>query len=163
MARSEDIATTDFGQAVEQAAGVRVTGGAQHLGRRTGLGQPAGVQHGDAIGGAGHEPEVMADQHHRRSPGRPQAIEQLDDLGLQDGVERRHGLIGDEHGWVVGNGHGDEHSLPEAARQLVGVVVRTSSCAGNAHLGQQLGGPQPGRHPADPGVGPHGLSHLVAD
>ena len=52
-----------------------------------------------------------------------QPPQQFEDLRLDGHVERRRRFVGDEHGRVTGQGHGDHHALPHAAGHLVRIFV----------------------------------------
>ena len=49
----------------------------------------------------------------------------LEDLILYHDIEGGGGLIGDHEGWLESQGHGDVHSLPHSAAELVRVLLRT--------------------------------------
>src|SRR3546814_8679722 len=64
----------------------------------------------DAIRDASHHTEVVGDPHHRHPELALQAGDQLEDLRLDGHVERRSGLVGDEHGGIAGQARSEEHT-----------------------------------------------------
>jgi hypothetical protein len=67
-----------------------------HVAHRTDLDDPAGIHHGDAVGGLGDHAHVVGDQHHRGAVLAAQPLQQRDDLRLDRHVERRRRLVGDD-------------------------------------------------------------------
>ena len=107
-----------------------------------------------------HDGEVVGDEHRR--PVGQLVGEQLQDLALDQDVERGGGLVAQHQAGTVGQRHGDECALPLAPRQLVRVG------AGDP---LRLGDPdatEPGEHlvvdasPAFAVVQRHHLPHLPA-
>ncbi len=62
-----DVALLDRRRRRDQALAVRVLWFVQHLRGRADLGEPAGVEHRDAVGGLGDDAHVVGDQDHRRA------------------------------------------------------------------------------------------------
>ena len=88
---------------------------------RPGLDDPAGVHDRDPVARLGQHREVVADQDQRQPELGPQALEQLEDLGLHHHVERRGGLVGDHQRRPARERQRDHHPLALAARELVRV------------------------------------------
>ncbi|MDT4868687.1 hypothetical protein FQZ97_1036680 [compost metagenome] len=68
---------------------------------------------------AGDHRQVMADQKHRRAFGLGEVDHQLHDVALDDGVERRGRLVGDQQGRLQQHHRGEHDALAHAARELV--------------------------------------------
>ena len=111
-----------------------------HLLHRADLDDPAGVHHGDAVGGLGDHAHVVGDQHHRGAVVAAEALQELDDLRLDRDVERGGGLVGDDEARVGAEGEGDHHALAHPAGELVRVVVDAPLGRRDADLPQQLDG-----------------------
>ena len=70
-----------------------------------------------------------------------QAQQQVDDLRLHGGVERRGGLVGDDQLRGERQRHGDHRPLPHAAGELVRVVVHALLRTRDTYPAQKLHGP----------------------
>ena len=101
---------------------VRVPWRAQDLADRPGLHDVSVAHHGDAVGDAGHDGQVVADEQQAGALAL-EAVEQVEDLGLDVHVERGRGLVRDEQGGTRDGRGGDERPLAQAARELVGVLA----------------------------------------
>ncbi len=95
----------------------------EDLALRPHLDDAARVHDHDHVRDLGHDAQVVGDQDHGRVELVLQAVDQLDDLGLDRHVERGRWLVGDEDVGVVGERHRDHRALAHAARELVRVVV----------------------------------------
>jgi hypothetical protein len=62
----------------------------------------------------------------------------MEDLGLDRHVERRGGLVGDQHRRVAGERQGDHHALPHPAGELERVVVHALPRPRDPHPLEQL-------------------------
>ena len=76
-----------------------------------------------------------------------QPEQQVEDLGLDGGVQGRGGLVGDDQLGVQGEGHRDHGALPHAAGELVRVVVDPLAGLGDADPAEQFDGPLAWRRP----------------
>ena len=123
----------DPGHGGQQSGGVGVAGTAVHVGHRTLLGEPSGVHDHDPVGGAGHHAEVVGDQENRPVEVVADLGEGLQHLRLHGHVQRRGGLVGDQHGRVERHGHGDHHPLAHAAGEFVGERVGAPRRVRDAH------------------------------
>ena len=94
----------------------------QHRGGRR-LDDSSGVHHGDVVGSAGDDAEVVRDQDDGHVALTLLLGEQVEDLGLHGHVQRRGGLVGQEQLGPAGEGDGDHDPLAHAARHLVRVRV----------------------------------------
>jgi hypothetical protein len=63
--------------------------------------------------------------------------EQLQDLTLDDAVERSRRLVGDDDLGVAHKRHGDVHPLSHAARKLSGVAFKDPGGIGDTDLREQ--------------------------
>jgi hypothetical protein len=73
-----------------------MTRGFEHGARRSLFDDPSGIHDRDAVGHAGHEPQVVRDEQQCHA-GRGLDLEQeIADLCLDGDVERRRRLVGDE-------------------------------------------------------------------
>ena len=123
-----------------------------------------GVHHADVVCSAGHHGQIVGDEHHGGAGLFLGHGEHVQDLGLDGHVEGRGGLVGDDDVGVVGHSHGDDHALPHAAGELVGVGVEPLLGLGDAHHAQELhraGAYRGGVHGRV--VHEQRLGHLVAD
>ena len=82
---------------VDQRPGVRVPRRAEHELRRAGLDDPAEVHDRRAIREVLDDGQVVGDEHDRQAELALQRGDQVQDLGLDEDVERRDRLVGHEH------------------------------------------------------------------
>ena len=88
--------THGLGEAVHQPDGVGVLRAAEHGPRRPiSTSSPAYIT-ADAVAEAGHDPEVVGDEQHAHALLAPERVQQAEDLGLHDDVERRGRLVGQQ-------------------------------------------------------------------
>ena len=82
------------------------------------LDQPAMAQHRDAVGDAGGQRDVVADEEQRHAVClRPARSISADDLGLDDGVERAGRLVGDQQFRPGGDRRGDARRAASGRRK----------------------------------------------
>ena len=124
----------------QQAAGVGVAWVGEEVTAVGGLHDAPGVHHVHGVAEPGHDPEVVGDHQQRRVGVGHQGLEDLEHLGLDGHVERGRRLVGDEQARLAGQRHRDEHPLPHAAGELVGVLPQPPARVGDADLGQQVAG-----------------------
>ncbi|MNY80867.1 hypothetical protein D3C86_2221160 [compost metagenome] len=67
------------------------------------------------MGDALDQVEVVADQQQGHAQAGLQRFEQFEDLQLHGDVQRRGRFVGDQQLGLVGQGHGDHHTLPLTA------------------------------------------------
>ena len=109
---------------LQQRRGVRHPHlGEQGLGRRL-LHDLAGVHHRDLVGVAGHDPEVVGDEHHRHLAVALLLAQQVEDLRLHGHVERGGGLVREQQLGAARQRHRDHDPLAHAAGQLVRVLAQ---------------------------------------
>ena len=147
----------------EQRLGVGVVHLGEELHHPGGLHDPARVHDVDPVGVPGDHAHVVRDQQHRHAEPVLQVPEQGEDLRLDGDVKGRRGLVGDEQLGLVGQRHRDHHALPQAAGQLVRVVVQALLGPGQADQVQHLHRPVAGVGLGGLLVQPHRLGDLVAD
>ena len=82
----------------------------------------------------------MRDEHDGRTRHVASGLEHVENLGLHRHVERRRGLVGENHLRLVSDGERDHHALAHTAGELVGVRLRAFGRARNADDLQQLHG-----------------------
>ena len=108
------------------------------LGRREqGLGdadldEPPLLEHRDAIGEVAHHREVVGDEEVGEAAPRPQFLQQPEDAGLHQHVERGCGLVEDHQLRAAGQRTGDRDALPLPAGERCGVTPR--EFPGQAHF-----------------------------
>ena len=93
----------------------------------------------------------------------PQAVDQVEDLGLDRDVQRGGRLVGDQQLRLAGQRHGDHHPLAHAAGELVRVVVEPLRGPRDADQPQHLDRARSSRLCGDALVLPNGLGDLPAD
>ena len=134
----------------------------QRVGRAL-LDHLAGVHHGHLVGPAGDHAEVVGDQDDGHAEVASQRVDEVEDLRLDGDVEGGRGLVGDEQLGLAGQGDGDHHPLPHAARELVRVVVDPGCGARDPRELEDLDGAGASRPPGHRAVQQHRLGDLVAD
>ena len=80
----------------DQRFRVRVPGRGIHVGRRPHLDQLTQIHHADAVGDVVHHREVVGDKDVGERVLSLQIGQQVQHLGLNRYVERRHGLVGNQ-------------------------------------------------------------------
>src|SRR4051794_1215878 len=122
---------------IQQRAGVVVLGVLQHLGCKALLDDPAAVHHRGTIGYVTYDAEVVADEEQRHAEVTPQIVEQVEDLRLNEHVQRADGLIRDDQARARGERRRDRDALALPAGQRRGAAV--AKRAGQPDLLEQLG------------------------
>ena len=82
-----------------------------------------GIHHRDAVADFGDDAEIVGDEQDAHAALALQALQQVEDLGLDGDVERRRRLVGDQQRRVAGQRHGDHGALAHAARQFVRILA----------------------------------------
>ena len=100
----------------------------ERSGRRL-LDDAAGVHHGDLVGEAGDDAEVVADEDHGHVPLVLECAQQSEDLRLDGDVEGGGRLVGDQQVGLARDGHGDGDALAHPAGQLVRVLPAGGAAA----------------------------------
>ena len=103
----------------DQGAGIGIGRVEQHLPRRPAFHDPAGVHDADLGTDACDDREVVADQDDGEAQLAIEIAQQVDDLTLQRHVERRYGLVGDQHFRFHRQRPRDADTLALASGQLV--------------------------------------------
>jgi hypothetical protein len=94
---------------------------------------------------------------------RPEVVEQPQDLGLHDDVERGGGLVGQQQRRSRRQRHGDVDPLAHPAAELVWVGRGAPAGVADPHALHHRDGPQPGSADADPRVRLDHLRDRIAD
>ena len=142
----------------------RRAAGIDDLRCRADLDQAAAPEHGDTVGKLGGQRDVVADEHQRHAVLGHQPVDQRDDLGLDDRVERAGRLVGDQQFRSGGDRRGDRDALALAAGKLVRKGSGDAARVGQADAVEQLDGLVVGaaRRPRPRCVADH-LGDLLAD
>ena len=127
------------------------------------LDELAGPQQGHAVGHLCHDAHVVGDEDDRGAELSPQFAHQLEDLGLHGHVERRRGLVRDQHLGLARQGHADHHALAHAARKLVRILAHAARRLGDMDGIEHRPGPRLGAGPLGGPVLADGLRHLGPD
>ena len=107
----------------EEGTGVRVSRPAIELTSRRHLDDLAQVHHRDPVGDVLNDRQVVRDEEIGQVELGLQALEQVDDLGLDRDVEGRNWLVANDEGGVDRQRAGDADPLSLASRELMGVAV----------------------------------------
>src|SRR5712671_1158308 len=107
----------------QQRLGVGVERVVEELVARRQLDDAAEIHDRDALAQMPYDREVVGDEQVGQAEPFAQILEQVDDLGLNRHVERRHGLIADDELRLHRERPRDPDALALAARHLVGVAV----------------------------------------
>ena len=135
---------------------------AEQFGRGGVLHQMPRVHDPHGVGDAGHHAQVVGDEEHGHAALAALLRDEAEDLALDGGVEGRGGFVRQQQVGLAGQGHGDHHALAHAAGKLVGVIVVTALCRGDAHLGEQADDLPPGLAAGQAQVQAQGLRGLHA-
>ena len=76
----------------------------------------------------------MGDQHDGRAVLARQALQKLDDLGLNRDIERSRRFVGDDQLRIGGKRERNDDALPHSARELMRIVIDPPGWRGDAHL-----------------------------
>ena len=139
------VRPAQVGDSLEQGPRVRVRRRGEQLLDGGLLDHRAAIHDHDPIGHVGDDAHVVGDQDDRGAEPVAQRQQQLEDRGLHRHVERRGGLVGDDHVGIGRDRHGDDDALLLTAGQLVRVVVDPLGGIGHAHQLEQLDGAGAGR------------------
>ena len=100
-----------------------MNGALEYIGRVAQLHQLAGVHHADAVGYFGHDGNVVGDVKHAHVQVGLDLLDLPQDAVLNDNVQRRGGLVGDNHVGLAGQSHCDNRPLPHSPAELMGIPV----------------------------------------
>ena len=118
----------------EQQVGVRMDWPGEHVEGGPVLDQLPGVHDANRVGDLGDHRDVVGDVDDAHPQLRLDPLQLLEDLVLDDDVQRCSRLVGDDHLWAAGECHGDHGPLPHSAGELVRVAVE--------HLGREAHAPE---------------------
>ncbi len=122
----------------KQHLGVGMPRVGEHLGRRARLDDQPVLHHGDIVGEAAHDAEIMRDEQHRHAVPGLQVLEQREDLRLHRDIEGGGRLVGDEQVGPVGERHGDHHALALAAGKLMRIGAEPLGGIADPALAEQI-------------------------
>ena len=91
---------------------------------RSGLDDLAHIHHRHSVANMANDTQVMGDEQIGQMQLFLELAEQVEDLGLNGHVERRHRLVGDDQVGGHGQSPGNGNALPLAAAELVWVAIR---------------------------------------
>ena len=109
----------------------------EELGRGALLHDGTFIQDGDAVAD-GRGVEVVRNEEDCGAEGVAEGAEEIEDGGLVDEIECAGGLVGDEEGGFMEDGHGNEQALGHADAEGGGAEIE------EGRLGGQLGGVERG-------------------
>ena len=87
------------------------------------------VHHAHHVGVLGHHAQVVRDEHDAHAAIALQSAQQFQDLRLDGDIERRGGLVGQQHLGLARQRHGDHHALTHAAAEPVRILVQQVALA----------------------------------
>ena len=88
------------------------------------LDNAAEIHHRHALTQVSHHRQIVRDEQIGQAEALAQVLEQVDDLGLDRHVERRHRLVADDEGGIDRQGPGNGDALALAAAELMGKARR---------------------------------------
>ena len=147
----------------QQALRVGVAGALENIVPAAALDDFAFGHHADAVGHLAHDGEIVGDEHERHVALGLEALQQVEDLGLDCHIERGGRLVGDQQVRLVGERHGDHHPLALAAGKLVRIAVEPLFGVPQADLAQELQGLRPRPLAREALVQEQRLAHLPGD
>ena len=135
-------------------------GSAQHLLDAADLDHLGGIHDRHPVADLCHRPDVVGDQQDCDLLLVGEAPQDVEDLGLHQGVEGGRGLIRDDEAWPQHDAEADHDPLAHPSRELVGPLARPPGGYPERCQGLVAHAPRPG--PGDPvAVGPDHLNELV--
>ena len=147
-------------QQAERIGVLRV--GVQLLDRRI-FDDEAGIHHQHSLRQARDHPEIMGDPDDGHAQLIAQALDQIDDLGLDGDIQGGRRFVGYQDLWVAGQGHRNHHSLAHTPGELVRVIRQPFRGLGYANHFQQLDRPLTGLRFGHAQVHPQLFGNLVLD
>ncbi|MNE28540.1 hypothetical protein D3C80_1219850 [compost metagenome] len=87
---------------------------------------------------AANNPEIMRDEDHRHAEPLLQICQQVEYLRLNGNVERSRRLVSDQNIRLVGERHGNHHTLALSARKLIRIAVDAALRFRNANQFEQF-------------------------
>src|SRR6266849_5524292 len=123
----------------------------------------AGVQDGDAMAERGDGEEIVGDIKDTHAEFAVELGEETEDFGLGDGVQGAGGLIGDEQGRTVEDGHGDDDALGLTDAELPGAAAEKFGVVGETHAGEGVADGSGAFFARAGGVSAPGFAELRAD
>ena len=115
-------------------------GALEELARGGRFDDSSGIHYGNAVTDAPDDGEVMRDEEHGEAETRSETSKQFEDLRLHGDVKGGGGLVGDEQGRAVDDGHGNHDALALASAELVRVVTRAALGRWDSDFAESLDG-----------------------
>ena len=122
---------------LHQAGRVRVARPAKQLSDLVVLDDAAGIHHGDAVAQLRDNAQVVGDEDDGGAMIAPHLPQKMQDLSLDRDIERRGGLVGNQHLGLADQRHGNGHALLHAPAHLKGITAQLDLGRRQLHLGQQ--------------------------
>ncbi|MCY1241102.1 hypothetical protein D9M72_539880 [compost metagenome] len=98
----------------------------------------AGVHDDHAVGVAGHQVEVVADEDQAHAAQAHLFVDQREHVVAHHGVERRRGLVSNQQVGLGRQHHREHRALGHATRDLVRIEIHDPVRLANMHFGQQV-------------------------
>src|SRR5690554_5895726 len=134
----EFAVSVKFRDTSHQRSRVGVPGVVEEVNRSAFLHDGARVHHVEPVCHGAYDAQVVADEEHGEPLLLNEAVQQAQDLVLRGDVERSSWLVGYEERRTIKEGHGYEHPLPHAARELHGVSIVNEGRLGKLNLAEHL-------------------------
>ncbi|MOA12453.1 hypothetical protein D3C78_1324480 [compost metagenome] len=96
----------------------------------------------NVIGKLLHDRQVMGDEDHGHAAFLLQVADEIEDLRLHRHIQRGGRFIGNQHVRIVGERHGDHHTLSLAAGKLVRILFQPCFRLRYLHLPQKIERPR---------------------
>ena len=100
----------------------------------------SGVHDHDVVRHLGDYAQVVSDEHDGGIDAVLQLPQQIQNLCLDGDIQRSGGLVSDDDLGIAGQSHGDDHALPHAAGEFMGIHHVDTLGVGNTDHLQQLNG-----------------------
>src|SRR6478609_759012 len=122
----------------QQCSGVRMFGRSEDALDSPLLNDFSTLHHANSIGKFAYDAKVVSDEQHRHAELGLGVLQQFQDLRLDGHIERGRGLVGYQEFRLVGERHGDHHTLALATRELVRIAAEAAGRIGDSHLPEQF-------------------------
>ena len=123
----------------------------------------AAVHNIDAVGIAGHQPQIVGDDDDGETLVAGKLLQQIQNLCLRGDVQRGGSFVGNQYFRLGGNGHGNHDALTHTARKMLRILVIAAFRIRNADLAHNLQGALLGGVLIQFQVKHDGFLNLVAD
>lgn len=157
------VGAVDAGEGGEEGVAVGMEGLFEEFADGAFFDDVAGVHDGDVVGDLGDDAEVVGDEEDGGAAFLAEALELVEDLGLDGDVEGAGGLVGDEELGVECGGDADHDALAHAAGELEGVGAGNALGLGEADAVEEFDGAAAGLFAVDFEVAGEDFGDLAAD